>query len=123
MCYNLNGDNMNRKEEAIKLINKKLANNSFYSYKEIAEVTGYHPKYILKLKKDILDGHVSLIHGNKNRKPINAISEEEKEKIINLYKRSNASIRRFCKFYGRRSYSCVFNIIKEYEEKKKEGNL
>ena len=47
--------------------------------------------------------------------------EEEKTKIINLYKRSNASIRRFCKFYGSRSYSCVYNVIKEYEEKMKEG--
>ena len=119
--YNLNGDNMKNKEEAVKLIKKKLAKQTFYSYKEIAEVTGYHPKYILKLKDEIINGSISLEHGNKNRKPINAISEEEKTKIINLYKRSNASIRRFCKFYGSRSYSCVYNVIKEYEEKMKEG--
>ena len=114
---------MKSKEEAIKLIKKKLDNNSFYSYTEIAEITGYHPKYILKLKKEILNGTVSLEHGNKNRKPINAISDEEKEKIISLYKRSNASIRRFCKFYDRRSYSCVYNIIQDYLKNKKEGNL
>lgn len=114
---------MKSKEEAIKLIQKKLNNNSFYTYNEIAEITGYHPKYILKLKKEILDGTVSLEHGNKNRKPINAISDEEKQKIINLYKRSNASIRRFCKFYGRRSYSCVYNVIQEYLNNEKEGNL
>ncbi len=121
MLYNLNGDSMKNKEEAVKLIKKKLAKQTFYSYKEIAEVTGYHPKYILKLKDEIINGSISLEHGNKNRKPINAISEEEKTKIINLYKRSNASIRRFCKFYGSRSYSCVYNVIKEYEEKMKEG--
>lgn len=121
MLYNLNGDSMKNKEEAVKLIKKKLAKQTFYSYKEIAEVTGYHPKYILKLKDEIINGSISLEHGNKNRKPINAISEEEKIKIINLYKRSNASIRRFCKFYGSRSYSCVYNVIKEYEEKMKEG--
>lgn len=114
---------MKSKEEAIKLIKKKLDNNSFYSYNEIAEITGYHPKYILKLKKEILNGTVSLEHGNKNRKPINAISDEEKEKIISLYKRSNASIRKFCKFYDRRSYSCVYNIIQDYLKNKKEGNL
>jgi len=46
---------MNRKAEAVELINKKLAGNSFLSYQEIATITGYHPKYILKLKKEILN--------------------------------------------------------------------
>ena len=43
---------------------------------------------------------------------------------ISLYKRSNASIRQFCRFYGRRSYSCIYNVIKEYEEelRKEEEN-
>ena len=107
---------MGRKEEAVKMMKSKMANDSFYSYKEIAEITGYHPKYLLKLKKEILNGTISMEHGNKNRKPINTISEAEKEKIISLYKRSNASIRKFCKFYGSRSYSCIYNVIKEYEE-------
>lgn len=109
---------MTRKEEAAKLIKDKLNKKSFLSYIEIAEITGYHPKYILKLKKEILEGNINMEHGNKNRKPVNAISEEEKLKIINLYKRSHASIRKFCKFYAKRSYSCVYNIIKEYEDNK-----
>ena len=104
------------KEEAIKLIKRKLNNESFLSYIEIADITGYHPKYILKLKKEIINGEVSLIHGNKNRKPINAVGDDEKKRIIDMYKRSNASIRKFCNFYGDRSYSCVYNIIKEYED-------
>lgn len=103
------------KQETVKLIKKKLANDSFLSYIEIAEITGYHPKYILKLKKEIIEGKISLVHGNKNRKPVNTISDEEKSKIINLYKRSHASIRQFCRFYSKRSYSCIYNIIKEYE--------
>lgn len=101
------------KKLAIKYIKEKLENKSFLSYIEIADITGFHPKYILKLKKEILDGTISLEHGNKNRKPVNKISEDEKNKIINLYKRSNASIRKFCKFYGRRSYSCIYNILME----------
>ena len=104
---------MQRKEEAVFLINKKLNKETLLSYKEIAELTDYHPKYILKLKKEILDGNISLVHGNKNRKPVNTISDTEKQYIINLYKRSNASIRKFCKFYDRRSYSCIYNILKE----------
>lgn len=106
---------MSRKEEAVELINKKIKGETFLSYIEIAQITGYHPKYILKLKKDIINNSISLVHGNKFKKPVNAISEEEKAKIINLYKRSHASIRKFYKFYAKRSYSCIYNIIKEYE--------
>lgn len=112
---------MSRKEEASKLINEKLAGRSFLSYIDIADITGYHPKYILKLKKEILDGSISFEHGNRNRKPVNAVSDEEKAKIINLYKRSHCSIRKFCNFYARHSYSCIYNIIKEYEDSLKQG--
>lgn len=104
---------MERKEEAVKLINKKLKKETFLSYKEIAMITGYHPKYILKLKKEIIEGNINVIHGNRNRKPVNALSDEEKNYIVSLYKRSNASIKRFCKFYGKRSYSCIYNVLKE----------
>ena len=104
---------MSRKAEALDLINKKIAGNSFLSYQEIATITGYHPKYILKLKKEILNNEIRLEHGNKNRKPINTISEQEKKYIIDLYRRSNVSIRKFCKFYGKRSYSCIYNVLKE----------
>lgn len=104
---------MNRKELAVELINMKLENKSFSTYKEIAEITGYHPKYLLKLKKEILDGTIKVEHGNKGKSPHNELSEEEKEKIISLYKRANASVRKFYKFYGRRSYSCIYNLLKE----------
>lgn len=104
---------MNRKEEAVKLITKKLRGETFLSYEEIATVTGYHPKYVLKLKKEILNNEITLEHGNKNRKPVNTISDEEKKYIIDLYRRSNASIRKFYKFYGKRSYSCIYNVLKE----------
>ena len=36
---------------AAKLIKDKLEGKNFMTYKEIAYVTNYHPKYILKLKK------------------------------------------------------------------------
>lgn len=105
---------MNRdKQLAVKYITDKLNHNSFLSYIEIAEITGFHPKYILRLKKQILDGEIRLEHGNKNRKPFNSLSEEEINKIVNLYKKSHVSIRKFCKFYNKRSYSCIYNILKE----------
>lgn len=104
---------MGKKEMAVKLIKDKLNNKTFLSYKEIAEITGYHPKYILKLKKEVIDGSIRLVHGNKNRIPANVMSEEEKKKIIALYKKSNVSIRKFCNFYNSRSYSCIYNLLKE----------
>lgn len=100
------------RNQAIQLIKDKIDGKSSLSYVDIAKLTNYHPKYILKLKKDILNNNFSYEHGNKNRKPINTIPLEEEQKIVNLYKRSNASIRRFCKFYGKRSYSCVYNVLK-----------
>jgi hypothetical protein len=105
-----------KKELAMNLMKKKLNNESYLSYLEIAEITGYHPKYICKLKKEILNGTISLEHGNKNKKPSNTISDHEREYIIKLYSKSNASIRRFCKFYGRRSYSCIYNIVKDIKK-------
>ena len=104
---------MTKKEEAVKLIKEKLNDNTFLTYKEIATITGYHPKYILKLKKEVINGTISFVHGNKNRTPSNVMGEEERQKIIQLYKKSNVSIRKFCKFYNSRSYSCIYNVLKE----------
>lgn len=101
------------KQEAINLINKKLNKETFLSYHEIAEITGYHEKYISKLKKQILNGTINTVHGNKNKRPVNALTREESQLIIKLYKRSHVSLRKFCKFYGKRSYSCIYNLLKK----------
>jgi len=102
---------MTKKEIAINWIKKKLNGECFFSYCEIAELTGYHPKYILRLKKQITEGTISSIHGNSNRKPHNALSEQEAKYIVDLYKRSHVSIKKFYKFYGKRSYSCIYNTL------------
>lgn len=102
------------KEETCKLIEKKLSGESYLTYKEIAELTGYHEKYILKLKKEIVEQTINLTHGNKFKEPVNKMSTEEETKIINLYKRSNTSIRKFCRFYNTRSYSCIYNVLKKH---------
>ena len=102
------------KKDAEDLIKKKLNHQSFLTYKEIAEITGYHQKYILKLKKEIINNEFHVEHGNKNRIPVNRMSREEEQKIVSLYRRSNTSIRKFCKFYNRRSYSCIYNILKKH---------
>lgn len=102
---------MTRKEQAVELINKVSNGESYLTYKEIAKLTGYHEKYLLKLKKDLEEGKLSLVHGNKNRKPVNTITEQERQYIISLYKRSNTTIRKFCRFYAKRSYSCIWHVL------------
>lgn len=101
------------KNYAVELINKKINNETFLSYKEIAQITGYHEKYISKLKKQIMSGTITTEHGNKNRRPVNALTREESQMIIKLYKQSHVSLRKFCKFYGKRSYSCIYNLLKK----------
>lgn len=109
------GDMMKEKKAlAVKYIYDKLNKKSFLTYEEIASITGYHPKYILRLKKEMINGTIRLEHGNKNKEPINKLSVEEEEKIVNLYRRSKASVRQFCRFYNRRSYSCIYNILKKH---------
>ena len=68
---------MKRKIQASKMIIDKLRGDSYLTYNEIATLTNYHPKYILKLKKEIINGTISLEHGNKNKEPINKISDKE----------------------------------------------
>ena len=104
---------MSRKQDAVDLMKMVMNKESYLTYKEIAQITGYHEKYLLKLKKDLENGNISMVHGNTNRKPINTITEEEKKYIIDLYKRSNTSIRKFCKFYAKRSYSCIWHVLKD----------
>jgi len=103
---------MHERDLAITLINDKLNNKTSLTYKEIAELSNFHPKYILKLKREIMDGSISMVHGNKNRKPVNAISKEEELQIINLYQRSHTSVKKFAKFYSKRSYSCIYSVLK-----------
>lgn len=101
------------KAYAVSLIKKKLNKETFLSYQEIADITGYHVKYISKLKKQIVNGTIQIEHGNKNRRPKNALTREESQRIIKLYKSSHVSLRKFCKFYNRRSYSCLYNLLKK----------
>ena len=102
---------MTKKEMVVRWIERKMRNESFFTYEEIADAVGFHPKYVLKLKKEIEEGTVRLVHGNKNRHSLNSVPDDEKEYIIDLYKRSHVSIKKFQKFYGKRSYSCIYSIL------------
>ena len=100
-----------KKKKAVELIEKVLKGESYYNFKEISKITGYHEKYLLKIKNALVNGTLQYEHGNSFRKPHNAISDEERDYIIDLYKRSNASIRQFSRFYKKRSYSCIWHVL------------
>ena len=76
---------MSRKADAIDLMKRVMEGDSYLTYKEIAKITGYHEKYLLKLKKDLEAGTISLVHGNTNRKPKNTITEEEKAYALKMF--------------------------------------
>ena len=100
------------KKLAVRLILDKLRGKSSLTYDEIASLSGYHSKYILRLKKQMVEtGDIHLKYERDSS--WNAISKEEEKKIIDLYKKSHASVRKFSKFYGFRSYSCVYNVLKK----------
>ena len=84
---------MTKKEMIVKWIERRMRNESFFTYEEIADAVGYHPKYILKLKKEIENGSVSIVHGNKNRHSQNSVPDEEKEYIIDLFKCSHFMVK------------------------------
>ena len=67
-------ENKKNKNEVVELIKKKLNNETCLSYKDISNITGYHPKYISKLKKEIIEGTVKLEHG---------INIENKDSAVN----------------------------------------
>ena len=95
---------MSRKADAIELMKRVMSGESYLNYKEIAKITGYHEKYLLKLKKELEAGTISLVHGNTNRKPKNTISDETKNKILEL----------------RRSYEYEISNFKHFQELLKE---
>ena len=99
------------KKLLVRLIIDKLKGKNSLTYEEISQLTGYHCKYILRLKKEMIEtGKVNLKY--KRESSWNALSKEEEEKIVNLYKKSHVSVRKFSKFYGSRSYSCIYNVLK-----------
>lgn len=100
------------KKLAVRLILNKLKKKCSLTYEEIAALSGYHSKYILRLKRQMIEtGDVNFKY--KRASSWNAISKDEEKKIINLYKKSHVSVRKFCNFYGTRSYSCIYNILKK----------
>ena len=105
-----------KKENVIKLLKNRQV-----SYKELANITGYHEKSLIRLNKEIKNNTISVIHGNKGKKPHNYIDNETKEKLIDNYKKNNyKSIKSYYnKLKGKYSYSFLCKLIPKSNNKKR----
>lgn len=101
-----------KKEEVIKLLKKRNL-----TYKELASITGYHEKSLIRLNKDIKNNNVRLVHGNKNKKPHNYIPEKIKKEIVKTYQKGDfKSIKEYYLFLNKKySYSFLCKIIPKKE--------
>lgn len=104
-----------KKENVIKLLKNRQV-----SYKELANITGYHEKSLIRLNREIKNNTINIVHGNTGKKPHNYIDDETKAKLIEKYKKSNyKSIKSFYnKLKGEYSYSFLCKLLpKDNNEK------
>ena len=71
---------------------------------EKEKVTELSKEEVIDIASHLGGGAMGIIKG----------SEQEEAQIVNLYQRSHASIKKFAKFYGKRSYSCIYTVLKKH---------
>ena len=97
---------MNDKERTKEYWLKKLVNKEC-TVQDAAGSLGLSTRQVKRLKKGYIEkGVESVIHGNLNRKPKHAISEELKKEIINL---------KISDRYKEANIAHFYDLIKEYE--------
>lgn len=88
--------------------------------KEAAEVLNLSERQVIRLRKGVMEnGPAALIHKNKGRKPIHAVSVDLKDKIVSLKLSENYKEANFNHFKEllernegiRLSYSSIYNIL------------
>lgn len=104
-----------KKEKVIKLLKNRQV-----SYKELASITGYHEKSLIRLNREIKNNTLNIIHGNTGKKPHNYIDDETKAKLVENYKKSNyKSIKSYYnKLKGKYSYSFLCKLLPKNNNEK-----
>ena len=99
---------MNDKERTKEYWLKKIMNKEC-TIEQAADSLGLSTRQVKRLKKGYIEkGVESVIHGNLNRKPKHAISEEMKKEIVNL---------KISERYNDANIAHFYDLIKEYEMK------
>lgn len=103
------------KEKIIGLLQSKNC-----TYKELAKLTGYHEKSLVRLHSQIKKKTISTVHGNKNRHPYNYINDTEKENLRKLWNQNE--YKTYKEFYyalnKKYSYSFLCKLLPPKPQKK-----
>lgn len=103
------------KEKVINLLKTKNC-----TYKELAELTGYHEKSLIRLHSQMEKKTISILHGNKNRHPHNYIQDTEKENLRKIW--SQNEYKTYKEFYyalnEKYSYSFLCKLLSPKQKKK-----
>lgn len=99
---------------------EKLIKSKNYTYKELAKITGYHEKSLIRLSSQIQMNIFSVVHGNKNRHPHNYIDDKEKNNLIMLWNQKD--YKTYKEFYyalnAKYSYSFLCKLLPQKKKKK-----
>lgn len=103
------------KEKVIRILQSKNR-----TYKELAKLTGYHEKSLVRLHSQIEKKTISVVHGNKNRHPHNYIHETEKENLRKVWRQNE--YKTYKEFYyalnEKYSYSFLCKLLSPKPKKK-----
>lgn len=90
------------------------------TFKELAQITGYHEKSLIRLNKEIKNNNISVEHGNKNKKPHNYVDENIKKAIVTMFtKRDYKNYKDFYKTFNKYSYPFICKVLRENNIKAK----
>ena len=90
---------MNTREETYHMTEKEMARLKIaerlvggeVTIKDAAEVLRLSTRQVIRIKKGVrLNGPVTVIHGNRKRKPVNAVEDKTKDLVVELKTRKYA---------------------------------
>lgn len=104
-----------KKENVIKLLKNRQV-----SYKELASLTGYHEKSLIRLNKEIKNNNINIVHGNTGKKPHNYIDDETKKILIENYQKNNFKNIKcyYNELKGKYSYSFLCKLLPKKNNEK-----
>ncbi len=107
-----------KKEEIIEI----LKNKGNKTYLELAKLTGYHEKSLIRINREIKRGTYTPSHGNSFREPYNKINDKLKEELISEFqKRAFKTKKAYYNYLKAKninySYAFLCSIIPKKEKK------
>lgn len=97
-----------------------LQNKGNKTYKELATISGYHEKSLIRISRKLKREEYSLVHGNTKKNPHNKIEDDKKKELRDFYQRGNYSSKKeFYSFLCSMGYSYSYSFLCKIINKKK----